>query len=247
MNRHFKIIVAGYNCFDMIQNCVDSIANQTYTNYDVCLVDDASTDGRQAPLVASLAAEHGWKHLQREVNAGALRSQHEGITLLDPQDGDVIVWVDMDDALANKYALTILDSYYDSNPLMTYGNYQPVPYVDTCPTPSRYPVQCEVDNDYRSMTRWGIQYNHLRTVTWDLYKHLTFERDFSHKGDWMNLASDAAVMIPCLEMAGGRYKFIEEVLYSYTSDNPISEWRKAPHGTDEMHAAMMAAEKRTPV
>lgn len=242
--RKYKLIVAGYNCYDMVENCVKSIADQTYTNYDVCLVDDASTDLRQRELVKSLAEKHGWLHLQREENAGALRSQHEGITLLSPEDGDVIVWVDMDDALASPQSLEVLDSHYNDKVPMTYGSYQSVPYSETCQTPARYPAECERSNDYRNLLKWGVRYNHLRTVRWELYKRLDPEVDFKIKGKWMHLASDTAVMIPCLEMSGGRYKFISDVLYSYTSDNPISEWRKAPRGTDDMHAHLMSMPKK---
>lgn len=244
MDTHFKIIVAGYNCFDMIQNCVDSIVSQSYTNYDVCLVDDASTDERQWPLVESLATKHSWGAIHRTKNAGALRSQHEGITMMDPHDGDVIVWVDMDDALSSNLSLEKLNGYYESDTPMTYGSYQSVPYSPTCPQPGRYPAECEESNDYRNMLKWGIRYNHLRTVRWELYKRLDVEVDFKYQGDWMHLASDAVVMIPCLEMSGGKYKFIEEVLYSYTSDNPISEWRKAPSGTDDMHAYLRTIKKK---
>lgn len=247
MDRHFKIIVAGYNCFDMIQNCVESIANQTYTDYEVCLVDDASTDIRQAPVVEQFAQHYKWKYLLRTENAGALRSQHEGITLLDPQDGNVIVWVDMDDAFSSSNSLAILNEYYDEDTFLTYGSYKPVPFEDQCPPAVKYPIECEQKNDYRNMHKWGIRYNHLRTVTWDLYKHLNIERDFYFNGRWMHLASDCAVMIPCLELAGGKYKCIPEILYNYTSDNPISEWRKSPRGTDEMHAALIAAPRKEPL
>lgn len=246
-NRHYKIIVAGYNCYDMIDNCLQSILDQTYTNYDVCLVDDASTDERQWPLVHAWAKGNNWDSLHREVNAGALRSQHEGIMKMNPQDGDVIVWVDMDDAFATPEALAILDSYYDDSTPMTYGSYQSVPYSETCPQPSRYPVECDRVRGYRDIYLWGLRYNHLRTVRWELYKRLDVETDFKHNGEWMNLASDTAVMLPCLEMSGGRYKFIEDILYSYTSDNPISEWRKAPQGTNEMHDYLRSLPKKDPV
>lgn len=245
-DRHYKVIVAGFNCYDMIQNCVDSIASQDYKNFDVCLVDDASTDERQGPLVAQLAAEHGWKHLQREENAGALRSQHEGITLMDPQDGDVIVWVDMDDAFATSQSLATLNGYYRDDTPMTYGNYQSVPFAAGCPTPGRYPRECEQANDYRNLHKWGIRYNHLRTVRWELYSKLDVQQDFMYNGKWMHLASDTAVMIPCLEMSAGRYLFIKDVLYSYTSDNPLSEWRKDARGTDAMHNALIHARKKEP-
>lgn len=247
MSRHYKIIVAGYNCEEYAPRCLQSIVTQTYRNFDVCLVDDASTQPDLAPFLKSIADIQGWKFLHRDVNAGALRSQHEGITLMDPQDGDVIVWVDMDDAFASHKSLEILDSHYEDDTPMTYGSYMSVPYSETCPQPNRYPVECEKNSDYRRMTKWGIQYNHLRTVRWELYKNLIPEIDFMFRGDWMHLASDAAVMIPCLEMSGGKYKFIEETLYAYSSDNPISEWRKAPRGTDEMHAHLMSIPKKRPV
>lgn len=244
--RHYKIIVAGYNCEQYAQRCFDSIATQTYKNYDVCLVDDASTDSTSR-LVTENAECYGWKYILRTENVGALRSQHEGITLMAPEDGDVIVWVDMDDAFATPDALEILDAYYADGTPMTYGNYVPVPASDTCPRPGRYPRDCERLNDYRNMHKWGIRYNHLRTVRWELYKRLVPEVDFFYQGEWMNLASDTAVMIPCLEMSGGAYKFIEDVLYAYSSDNPISEWRKAPRGTDDMHNHLISMKRKKPV
>lgn len=243
----YKLIVAGYNCFDYAKRCLDSIQSQTLKNFDVCVVDDASTDERLAPMLESYCAEQGWIFLHRDVNAGALRSQHEGITLLDPEDGDVIVWVDLDDALSSERSLEILDSYYDDDTPMTYGSYQSVPYSETCPPVMRYPEKCEQRNEYRQMRKWGLNYNHLRTVKWDLYKRLDVKKDFMFRGEWMHLASDTAVMIPCLEMSGGKYKVIPEILYNYSSDNPISEWRKAPTGTDDMHAHLMNSPRKKPI
>ena len=156
MNTHFKIIVAGYNCFDMAQDCFDSIKNQTYINYQVCVVDDASTDPRQPSLVKEYCEANGWLYLLRPFNVGALRSQYEGICLMDPQDGDVIVWVDMDDKLSSELSLEKLDSYYEQDTPMTYGSYSPVPYIDTCPTPARYPMECELANDYRRMHKLSL-------------------------------------------------------------------------------------------
>lgn len=243
--RSYKIIVAGYNCQQYVERCINSIKAQRYQNYSVCLVNDASTDNT-GELIDQLG-DPSWEVLHRSINAGALRSQHEGIMLMEPRDGDVIVWVDMDDAMAYPNSLEILDSHYEDDTPMTYGSYQSVPFADTCPPVLRYPEECERDNSYRDLPRWGIRYNHMRTVRWELYKQLDVERDFMFNGDWMHLASDTAVMIPCLEMSGGKYKVIPEILYNYSSDNPISEWRKAPTGTDAMHAYLRAQPRKSPV
>lgn len=243
----YQIIVAGYDCYDYAGRCLDSIAGQTLTDYNVCVVNDASTDERMEPFLRTYCKGMGWAFLQRELNAGALRSQHEGITLLDPKEGDVIVWCDLDDSFSSEGSLAVLDSYYDENTLMTYGSYSSVPYSETCPAVLRYPPECEAENDYRNMSKWGIRYNHLRTVRWELYRQLIPQQDFFFRGKWMDLASDCAVMIPCLEMAGGRYKVIPEILYNYSSDNALSEWRKAPNGTDKSHAALMRGPKKKPI
>ena len=39
-----SIIIPIYNCEKYIQECLDSITNQTSKNYEVVIVDDGSTD-----------------------------------------------------------------------------------------------------------------------------------------------------------------------------------------------------------
>ena len=41
----FSIIVPVYNVEDYIRECVESVLNQSYTDYELILVDDGSTDG----------------------------------------------------------------------------------------------------------------------------------------------------------------------------------------------------------
>jgi hypothetical protein len=160
----------------------------------------------------------------------------EIIEKLNPSDGDVLVWVDGDDRLSSPNALKRLDyNYRRHNPLMSYGSYRPFPASKTCPMASPYPATCRTNREFRQIYKWGIQFNHLRTVTWDLYKHLNPEVDFKKNGKWFPVSADAAIMIPCMEMAGDRCLFIKEVLYTYSSENPISEWRKAPAATNDIH------------
>ena len=42
-----SIIVPVYNVKSYLKKCVESIINQTYTNLQIILVDDGSTDGSQ--------------------------------------------------------------------------------------------------------------------------------------------------------------------------------------------------------
>ena len=40
----FKIIIPNYNNIQFIKECLDSILNQTFTDYKIVIVDDQSTD-----------------------------------------------------------------------------------------------------------------------------------------------------------------------------------------------------------
>ena len=40
----FSIIIPMYNVEKYIENCIDSIVNQEFTDYELILVDDGSTD-----------------------------------------------------------------------------------------------------------------------------------------------------------------------------------------------------------
>ncbi|ENU5549595.1 glycosyltransferase family 2 protein [Campylobacter jejuni] len=43
-NPLVSIIIPCYNAENFIENCINSIINQTYINYEIICVDDESTD-----------------------------------------------------------------------------------------------------------------------------------------------------------------------------------------------------------
>ena len=57
METQFMVIIPYYNCKEWIVKCVESILSQTYQNFHILLIDDASTDGGNA-----IALEKYWTH-----------------------------------------------------------------------------------------------------------------------------------------------------------------------------------------
>lgn len=244
----FKIIVASYNCIEEIPNCLRSIQDQDQP-FEVVVIDDASPDsGRQADFIQGWCDSAGdnWQCIIHAENQGALYSQVEAIRSLDCDDDDVIVFLDGDDYFLNPRVLTLVQDVYDANPqaLMTYGNYIPVPPDAGCPRPYDYPVECRLSNDYRNARKWGIGFNHLRTVKYKVFKHLTDEDFLDADGSWYHVAGDTAVMIPCLELSGGKHVFIQDPLVAYTSDSPQADWRLNASEINRIHDRIFSQPKK---
>lgn len=226
----FKLLVTGWNCAALVPRCLQSIVHQTDLAYDVCLIDDASDDPRQAAIMQAAARRYGWRHIVNSRRRGALYNQYQAVLRLQPEPDDVLVFLDADDRLAHEGVLQRLRHYYERyGPLLTYGSYHCDP-PDTAVTPARnFPAAVVEANAYRRFSARddpdAIWFNHLRTVRYSLFRELE-PSDFTFvDGSWFTACCDTAVMVPCLELAGGRHLMIPELLYTYTRNNPLSDCR----------------------
>ena len=87
------------------------------------------------------------------------------------------------------------------------------------PEPSEYPTEVVNNNSYRS-DRWRA--SHLRSFRrhlWDRIDHEDLQYD---DGTYYRMAYDQAIMLPLLEMAGHRSKYIPEILHVYNKENPLN-------------------------
>ena len=93
-----SIIIPVYNAESRLEQCVMSIKTQTYTNLEICLINDGSTDGSGA-LCDRLAAEDTRIKVFHKENGGVSTARNRG---LDEATGEYVVFVDADDYLASN-------------------------------------------------------------------------------------------------------------------------------------------------
>ena len=85
-----SVIIPTYNRADFLREAIDSVRAQTYTNFEIIVVDDGSTDGTQE-LVTSLYPDV--RYLRQE-NSGPAAARNNGIN---NAAGEVIAFLDSDD------------------------------------------------------------------------------------------------------------------------------------------------------
>lgn len=96
-NYKVSVIVAAYNIQDYIVKCLESIANQTYKNLEVIVVDDGSSDN--TGKLADEFAENDKRFIViHKENGGVSSARNRGI---DVASGDFIGFVDGDDTIEN--------------------------------------------------------------------------------------------------------------------------------------------------
>lgn len=91
--RKISVIVAVYNIEKYLEKCVDSIRKQTYSNLEIILVDDGSTD-KSGTLCDRFAAEDARIVVVHKKNGGLSDARNAGTEVA---TGEYIAYVDGDD------------------------------------------------------------------------------------------------------------------------------------------------------
>lgn len=94
MKALVSIITPLYNSETFISDTITSVINQTYSNWELILIDDCSTDNTIKIAENFISKNHRIKLLKNESNQGAAISRNKGIMA---SKGDYIAFLDADD------------------------------------------------------------------------------------------------------------------------------------------------------
>lgn len=246
--NEFIVVMTGRDCHDWAERAMDSVAAQKGVSARVCVVDDASEDKRMGNLLLSYATANGWAAIINLERKHVLANQVAAWKALEPQEDDVVVFVDLDDQLAHPNVLNIVKRHYDQGAWMTYGSYVPNPsshpFAAWCRPALSYPDYIVSANLFRSMPP---HFNHLRTIGWKVLKHVTDEDLRDNNGEYWQANADASVMIPCLELSGQHTVFVEDVLYKYTCNNAAAVWRTQRDRLNDEWRQLRARQPKNPL
>jgi hypothetical protein len=236
----FKIISTGWNCGDFAELTLRSVEMQDRYDFEILAVVDPDPSNQTAEIVQNWVRKHNalgdsrWSCQINDEQRFAPRNQYEGIKALEPEDEDIIVFLDLDgDQLAQPYTLQRLADYYADSTLVTYGTYQPVPDLGLCQPAEPFPDHVVRTNSYRSHILNGGKtcFNHLRTMKGKVFKAIPEEYFKWTDGSWYKAGTDYTFMMAALELAGGRYKCIMETMVIYNNANPHADNIEHPQET----------------
>jgi len=222
----FKIIIPSYNNEMWVEPNVASILNQSYTNYDVLYINDASIDETYNKVNDIVGKLSNWEIIKNKNNLGAAYNYIEYVSAFATNPNDIIIHLDGDDWLYDEKSLENLNNYYNKHDVwMTYGGFVCWDGEDTTlpsPQSTQYPDFVHSNVKYRE-DQWRA--SHLRTYRTFLWNSIDKE-DLKTKdtGEYYWHGSDLAWQFPCLEMCPkdkiGVIDFYAHV-YNQTESNTV--------------------------
>lgn len=111
MNELISVIISVYNVEKYVQNCVDSVINQTYQNLEIIIVDDGSTDS-SGRICDDMAKSDHRIAVYHKSNGGLSSARNYGMS---KAKGDFYAFVDSDDAIHKDFFSVMMEAQHQTN------------------------------------------------------------------------------------------------------------------------------------
>ena len=201
MEKKFSILIANYNNEHYLDQCLESIENQTYSNIEIVIVDDNSSD-RSVELINKFILKTQKKvvFIKNDSNMGCGYTKARCVEL---SSGDICGFLDADDALVSN-AVEQMVLYHEQN--------------DDCSLiSSRYYI-CNKKLKIQYSSRIVNSLNFTNYLKCPRLTHFnTFKRSYYFQSDGIRKDITHGVdQDLCLKMEEvGHILFVPEVLYLY--------------------------------
>ena len=121
MNTPFiSIVVPVYNVERYLPRCIESILRQTYTNFELILVDDGTPD--RSGIICDRYAERDSRiRVIHKENGGVSTARNTGI---DAAKGEWITFVDSDDWVSDEYLKTLTTHLHNNSYDLVIGGFE---------------------------------------------------------------------------------------------------------------------------
>lgn len=224
------VIAPFYNAEEYIRKCILSVASQDYDNYQMVLINDASTDNSLKIVQETLelfpeALRKKFIVINNEQNMGAVHNQVMGF--LKASDDDIIMLLDGDDCLIpDNNIFHYYNTLYDGSTEFTYGSMWS--QADDIPLIAQeYPEHVKETKTYRQHHfAWAIPYTHLRTFKKYLVNNIPLTEFQDDAGNWFRAGGDNATFYSILEQADPKkVKALQKIVYSYNDINPLNDYK----------------------
>jgi Glycosyltransferases involved in cell wall biogenesis len=217
-NFLFSIIVPIYNVDLYLEECLNSICKQTYTNFEVILVDDGSTDKSGAICDMYVKRDQRFRVIHKK-NGGLVSARQAGVT---EAKGDYIVCVDGDDWISLNYLLMFKEEIENNHPDIICCGHIISDGLDNkkvlLSNENRYYTKEEIRREIYPSLIQTEKAEYFSPSLWaKAFKSNLYYQQQQHVDINISVGEDGACTIPCIFYAESM-SLISECLYYYRTN-----------------------------
>lgn len=217
-----SVIVPVYNAERWLRRCVDSILAQTFTDFELLLIDDGSTDASGAIADAYAAADPRVRTFHKP-NGGVSSARNLG---LDHARAPWITFVDSDDCVAPQYLTHLYNQPGEDLHISLFWIDSPNGMSTPCAPTAIFDQRLSLQQSIDTLT-WK-----LWTVCCNLYRRDLIEKSVLRFKDNLSMGEDTFFNYGYLAVSRSS-SICRYFDYRYLQDNALS-LSKQPHTLDEI-------------
>lgn len=136
-----SVIIPMYNSEKYIEDCINSVINQTYRNLEIIVIDDCSSDS--STEIVSNMKDSRLKIIRLLENKGVSNARNKGVELA---EGDYICFIDSDDIWVKNKIEKQLDFIEKNKYDFIYSNYA---FLDNKKLASKKISELDIEKDLK--------------------------------------------------------------------------------------------------
>lgn len=215
-----SIIIPVYNAGEYLPCCLDSILAQKFTDYEIILIDDGSTDN-SAALCDKYAAAHAMVRCLHQPNSGHTAARQNGVRA---SRGQYIAFVDSDDWVSPEMYGRMCNAAKKTGSDIVHCNFTAVmPHKEkVCGIPfsaGLYNKEQLIDTVYPNMIYFGTYFEFgIAPNLWNkLFKRDILEKYLFRIPHNIVVGEDGPITYACM-LDASRIFFCDEAFYYYRSN-----------------------------
>lgn len=111
-----SVIIPVYNTAKYLKKCIESVLNQTYKDFEIILVNDASTDNSLEICKQYVAKYPNIRLIDKPINEGVEKARYSGINLIkETGGGKFITLIDSDDYIEPETFYNMIKCQTETN------------------------------------------------------------------------------------------------------------------------------------
>lgn len=199
-NKKISIIIPAYNTERYIEKCLDSISRQDYTDFEVILVDDCSTDRTPEIIQGYATKDDRFKFYRNDRNLGCGLTRRRAIEL---GTGEYFAFVDADDYIEPSFLSSMLEACLNTGSEIAicgvFNRDEDYNYLGQDIAEKQYTVAKEQLYREYMLSSWILQYAankfyYRRVIDRVKYSDLRYCEDSTTTYKWLWEANQAVVI-----------------------------------------------------